>query len=163
MKKVRYYIFLFFLASILGWCGEIIFNLVVNDKLVNPGTLSLCWCPVYGVAAIIIDLITNMKFKIWQNALILGFVSIVDEYLSAYISEEYFNNRLWDYSNFPLNFQGRVCLPIVFIFIACGLISIYTFIPKAKKFYEKHEKIVNIISYILLIIFVLNIIYDALH
>ena len=151
------------MASILGWCGEIVFNLIVNNKFVNPRTLSLCWCPVYGVAVIIIDLITNKKFKIWQNAVIIGVVSVIDEYLSAYISEEYFNNRLWDYSNFPLNFQGRVCLPIVFIFVACGLISIYVLIPVAKKNYEKHQKIINITSYLLLLVFILNIVYDAIH
>lgn len=162
MKKIHYYIFIFFISSILGWCGEVIFNLIVHDKLINPGTLFLCWCPIYGIAAIIIDLITKKEYKIWQNALIIAVISIIDEYIAAFISEEIFNHKLWDYSNRFMNFQGRICLSMTILFVVIGLIAVYFFIPRVKKIYKKHYKIISKVNYILSVIFILNIIIECI-
>lgn len=161
-KSIHYYIFIFFLGSILGWCGEVVFNLIVHNKLVNPGTLSLCWCPIYGVAAVIINLITKKEYKWWKNALIIAVVSTIDEYLAAVISEEIFNNQLWDYSNHFLNFQGRICLEMTLLFTIAGLFAIYIILPITKDFYKKYYKVINKFNYILLIIFILNIIFDSI-
>lgn len=161
-KKYHYYIFIFFLGAILGWCGEVIFNLIVNNKLVNPGTLSLCWCPIYGIAAVIIDMITKKENKIWKNALIIAIVSLIDEYIAAVISEEIFNNRLWDYSNYFLNFQGRICLGMTILFVFFGLLAIYVILPMTKKMYQKYYKIINKLNYVLLTVFILNIIVDSI-
>lgn len=162
MKKYHYYIFIFFLGSILGWCGEVIFNLVVNNKLVNPGTLYLCWCPIYGVAAVIMSLITKKEYNLITNAIIIAGISTIDEYIAAVITEEVFHNKLWDYSNHPFNFQGRICLDMTLLFVLCGLIATYIILPKSKTIYNKHQNIINKINYILLIIFILNIILQSI-
>ena len=162
VKKIHYYIFLFFLGSILGWCSEVIFNLMINHQLVNPGTLFLCWCPIYGVAAVIIDLITKKEYKWWQNALIICVVSVIDEYIAAVISEEVFNHKLWDYSNYFMNFQGRICLGMALLFTIAGLFAVYIFIPKSKQIYKTKHKIIKKYNYILTTIFVLNIIIECI-
>jgi len=162
MKKVHYYIFIFFVSSILGWCGEVIFNLLFHDKLINPGTLFLCWCPIYGIAAVIINLITKKEYRIWQNALIIAFISIIDEYMAALISEEIFNHKLWDYSNHFLNFQGRISFSMTMLFVIIGLLAIYFILPKIKYIYKKHYKIINKTNNILSIIFVFNIIIECI-
>lgn len=161
-NKFHYYIFIFFLFAILGWCGEVVFNLIVNNKLVNPGTLFLCWCPIYGIAAVIIDLIAKKEYKVWQNALTIVVVSVVDEYIAAVISEEIFNHKLWDYSNYFMNFQGRICLSMTILFVVIGLLAVYILLPMVKKIYKKNYKILNKISYVLLILFILNIIVECI-
>jgi len=161
-NKYHYYIFIFFLGAILGWCGEVVFNFVVHDKLINPGTLFLCWCPIYGVAAVIIDLITKKEYKLIINAIIIATISTIDEYLAAVISEEVFNHQLWNYSKHPFNFQGRICLDMTLLFTLFGLLATYIFLPKAKKIYENNYKIINKTNYILLTIFILNIVIECI-
>lgn len=161
-KSIQYYIFIFFLGAISGWCGEVIFNLIVNNKLVNPGTLFLCWCPIYGIAAVVIDLITKKEYKWWKNALIIAVVSTIDEYLAAVISEEIFNNQLWDYSNYFLNFQGRICLGMTVLFVVAGLFAVYVILPRTEKFYKKYSKVINKLNYVLVTIFLLNIVVESI-
>ena len=160
--KRHYYIFVFFLGAILGWCGEVIFNLVVHDKLINPGTLFLCWCPIYGVAVVIIDLITKREYKLGINAIIIATVSTIDEYLAAVISEEIFNHQLWDYSTHKFNFQGRVCLDMTLLFTLLGLLATYIFFTQTKEIYKKNYILINKVNYALLMIFILNIVVECI-
>ena len=60
------------------------------------------------------------------------------EYLTSYTLEKRFNARWWDYSDMPLNINGRVCLPFTLCFGIAGVIVTQFIIPP----------IVNSISYI---------------
>ena len=162
MKKVHYYIFIFFLGSIGGWCGEFIYQILIGNGITSPGALSLPWCPIYGVAAVIISLMAHKGDNFILNTVEIAVVSLIDEYLAAWISEEIFNNRIWDYSDKFLNFQGRVCLSMTLIFVAVGLLSVYIIIPKAKKLYEKYTNKFMLTNYILIVIFILNIVVDSI-
>lgn len=160
LKKINYYVFLFFVGSIVGWFLEILFSLIVRGKLVNPGSLSGPWCQIYGIAILIILLIVNKKDNFKVAFLKISLIVSIDEYLSAFISEEVFNHQLWDYSSNFLNFQGRICLSMTILFIIGGLIIYYLAVPLLSKIYAKYSKYIRIINPILTCLFILNIIID---
>lgn len=158
MKKIYFYIFIFLLASILGWFGEFIWRSIYFKQLVNPGALIGPFCPIYGTAAIVLFLTLSKKDKIIINLINIVIVSTLVEYCTALISEEIFNHKLWSYSHLPLNFQGRVCLNMTVVFSIVGLIGFYYIKPLVEKYYENHQLVVKYFDYIFGFLFLCNII-----
>lgn len=154
---IHKYIYLFFVTSILGWFGEVFFGLLVHHELVNPGTLCGMWCPIYGVACVLISFIFKKEDGLIKNFIKITFISLIVEYISAFISEEFFNHRLWDYSNSFLNFQGRICLSMGILFGMVGLVFAYFLLPKLTSFFEKNAKQCIKLNIILLFLFLVNI------
>ncbi len=161
-KKLAIYVYLFFTASILGWIGEVFFGLLINHKLVNPGTLCGMWCPIYGVACVLIALVFKKEDNKIKNFFKIVIISLVVEYISAFISEEFFDHRLWDYSDFFLNFQGRICLSMGILFGVIGLAFSYFLLPKMIAFYEKNKKQCICMNYVLLFLFLTNIVIECI-
>lgn len=157
MKKLNYYLSIFLSASIIGWVGEIFYSLIFRSKFVIPGNIPP-FCPIYGAGIVTLLIIINKK----ENK-ILSFIKIVlaetiVEYISAYISEEYFNHVIWDYSHHFLNIDGRVCLLYSLMWGVLGYLFIYFLEPKIKKIYHKHHsKNLNLFFYIIFILFIMSI------
>lgn len=164
MKKydVNFYILLFFWGSILGWISEVLFNLIAYDRLVSPGVLNGPWCPIYGVALLVISFFTNNKQPGYISFIKIFLITGIDEYLAAFISEKFFNNKIWDYSNNFLNINGRVCLSMTILFTLLGLISTYIYIPLINKIYNKIKKYSKYINTLLILLFILDIFYKII-
>lgn len=156
--EIHKYIYLFFSTAMLGWFGEILFQLLLKQKLVNPGTLCGMWCPIYGVASVFIALLLKKEDSIFKNFIFIVFISLIVEYVSAYISEEFFNHRLWDYTGAFLNFQGRICFSMGILFGLVGLFFLYFLLPILNRFYEEHKVGWKKMNVLFLILFVTNII-----
>ena len=91
----------------------------------------------------------------WWMILIVGFFfSMILEYPTSYILEKKFHARWWDYSNLPLNINGRTCA-ITSIGFGIGAIIIMNYLIPS------YEKILVIIP--ATIIAVLCVIFVALH
>lgn len=159
--KIHYLLFLFFLASMLGWVGEIIYRFFMVQRIVNPGTLSGPWCPIYGTAIVFIYLFTKKKDSLLKNFIKMVGISTVVEYISAFISEEFFHHKIWDYSNYFLNFQGRVCLQMSLLFGFISMICIYFVLPKVEKIYQKYMQEIVRLDRILLFLFLFNIVFQS--
>ena len=68
--------------------------------------------PIYGLAALLITLIANrVGYNLWKVFILGSIVSALIEYLSSYFQEKIFHTKAWDYSNYPLNLNGRINLP----------------------------------------------------
>lgn len=162
MKKIKYYLHLFFLAAITGWVIEILYSLIFRNKLVTPGNISP-FCPIYGVALVfMMILVRKNENKIYSFIKIFSIATLV-EYISAYISEVYFDHRIWNYSNYVLNIDGRVCLIFSLIWGIFGFLYIYIVEPKMYKFYEKYSsKKSDLFLYTMIILFFLNILIKVL-
>ena len=156
------YIYIFFVTSMLGWFLEVLFGVIVHHKLVNPGTLCGMWCPIYGVACVFIGLLLKKEDGHIKNFIKITLISLVVEYISAFISEEFFSHRLWDYSTFFLNFQGRICLSMGILFGMGGFVFSYFLLPKLNTFYEKNEKQCMWLNFVFLILFSANIIIECM-
>jgi uncharacterized membrane protein len=61
----------------------------------------------------------------WQVFIVVALVSAVLEYFTSWALEAMFHARWWDYSDMPLNLNGRICLPASMLFGLMGLLVVY--------------------------------------
>ncbi len=112
-RKITFYslAYYFFIYAFLGWATEVIFALMKNGVLMKRGFLTGPLCPIYGFSFVFLLLILNPEKNnfftlfVW-SALITTFL----ELLTGTVILEVFGKRLWNYSRFPLNLNGHICL-----------------------------------------------------
>ncbi len=124
MLVVKWFILLM-VYSFIGWIYESIVVSVEERRLVNRGFLNGPICPVYGFGGlIIISLLYNKVENTFVLFLICMVITTTLEYITAIILEKVFDARWWDYSNYPLNFQGRICLLGAVVFGILGVLAL---------------------------------------
>ena len=107
-----YHIFAFFLIySCLGWCLEVIYAAATTGQLVNRGFLNGPVCPIYGFGMIIV-LFALTPLQNSVLALYIGGVILPSalELVGGWPLEKIYHTRWWDYSDFPFNIGGYICL-----------------------------------------------------
>ncbi len=104
----------FFFYGFACWFMECIFETIrqkrpVFDRGFNKGPI----CTIYGVAWLFIYFAMKPLDGHWVWLYLAGMLyATILEYITAVILEKAFHQKLWDYTDFPLNIRGRVCLPI---------------------------------------------------
>lgn len=149
-KLIRNF-YIFFIFSLIGWLYEMsLFFIYGNgEEVYNRGFLLGPYLPIYGFGILLIMLIlTPLKEKLelegtkpWLS-LVISFLSIVLlttslELLASYLLEFLGLEKLWDYSKFSYNFQGRISLRHSIRFGLGGLLSIYVLLPYLEGLIEK--------------------------
>ncbi len=131
----RYFVY-FIIYSFIGWIYETCYCTIHEKEWENRGFLYGPCIPLYGVGATLAQIIfIDSPFRILQNAsyvtifLVCSIGSIFLEYFTSYVLEKKFNARWWDYSDLPLNINGRVCLPFTLCFGVAGIIVTQLIIP----------------------------------
>lgn len=139
MLASRYFV-LFIIYSFMGWLYETVFCTIKTHQWKNRGFLFGPVCPIYGIGAVAISAIMNnisyfknVGYSWWHIFLISFLGSILLEYATSWILEILFHAIWWDYSNVPLNINGRVCLPAACGFGAAGLLVVYIIAPFTEK------------------------------
>lgn len=163
MSKFLFYFLLFFIYSFIGWVIEMFtVNFVLKQKFADRGFFIGPYCPIYGFASIIMIFILS-RYK--GDILVLFFMSIIIctiiEYFTSYIMEKLFKARWWDYSNEPFNLNGRICLINSIGFGILGVLLIRIINPFFVGLLSKlGTNVLNIISLILLILFMFDVIFS---
>lgn len=114
----------FIIYSILGYIIETIFGAITKGVIESRKSfLYGPFCGIYGLGAVIMILCLQ-PFKKNNNTLFWGgfIVGSIIEYIVSWIGEVIFHVIWWDYSNMPLNINGRIC---VYFSIFWGLLGIY--------------------------------------
>lgn len=155
---INRYIIFYFLFALLGWVWESIYCTIQNQKWQNRGFLYGPLCPIYGAGSIFAlfayDLINRgvlEKLSVLQIFIVGFLVSMVLEYPTSYILEKLFHARWWDYSNLPLNINGRTSVPTSVGFGLAAILVMDYLIPKAENFYSILPEILAIILPFILI------------
>lgn len=155
LTKKEEIILYFFIYAAIGWILEMIYCVYELGVIQNRGFLIGPICPIYGIGAVSILLITQRKklnnIKIFILALVLFTVL---EYITSLTLEWIFHIRWWDYSNEWLNFQGRISL---FYSIAWGIFAVIF----VKWIHPNIEKLVKIVQRHITYYAQLTIIYGA--
>ena len=100
----------FFVYSFAGWLWEVVYTLAVKRKFVNRGFLFGPICPIYGVGGLLAIVVVGQVPGVVAQFVVGGVLATVVEYVTSWVLERLFGARWWDYSDFPLNINGRVCL-----------------------------------------------------
>lgn len=149
----------FIIYSILGFIIETLFGLVTKGVIESRQSfLYGPFCAIYGLGAVImigmLQYFNKNNFSLFFGGFLIG--SVV-EYLVSLFGEMMLHVKWWDYSNMPLNINGRIC---VYFSIFWGVLAIFlmTYInKKVDKFLDWCKERINMkvlkITTILIIIF----------
>lgn len=121
---------IFFLFSIAGWLWEGVFVGIRYGMFINRGFLHGPWLPIYGTGGLLMISFLGE----WKHRPILvygGSVALcaIVEYVTGYLLETVYHHKWWDYSNFPLNLQGRICPQDTMFFGVFGMFAVYYAAP----------------------------------
>ena len=106
-----FYILCFFAYSFLGWVCECIYCSIPAKKFINRGFLEGPYCPIYGCGAmLVIYLLTPFAAKPLLLFVAGILVTSALEYITSWLMEMFFHTKWWDYSTYPFNINGRICL-----------------------------------------------------
>lgn len=126
----------FVLYSFIGWIYETVLTSIVWGEFAERGFLHLPLCVIYGFSALLLIFLLR---KIKSAPLIFlaggGIVTAI-ELAASYVLEA-FGQRLWDYEDWALDFQGRISLGSSLIFGMLCLILMKLLHPLCLKIYEK--------------------------
>ena len=136
-----YYLMLyFFVYGFLGWCTEVAFAAVKEQKFVNRGFLNGPICPIYGVGvSAVVFFLEPYSHKLLLLYVASVIIVTLIEGLTGWIMDVLFHSKWWDYSDMKFNIGGYVCLTFSLIWgVACVAImkfihplihKVLTFIP----------------------------------
>lgn len=130
------YIILFAVCSVVGWVFESLLAIVKTHAWEQRGFLYGPVCPIYGVGVVAIVLAAKAAIDYagasdawWHVALAAFFGSMILEYVTSVVLEKAFHAYWWDYSDMPLNINGRTCIPAACLFTVGGLAAVYIISP----------------------------------
>lgn len=136
--------YIFFVFAVLGWLYEmsLFFFYNIPDEIYNRGFLLGPYLPIYGFGGLLIVYIKEGLEKAYPKdkklgiakEILLSFILVVFlatslELISSYLLDFLKLEKLWDYSNFKYNFQGRISLRHSFRFGLGGLFFLYIVLP----------------------------------
>lgn len=130
----------FIVYSIAGFLIETSFALVRYGVLESRQSfLYGPFCSIYGIGAVVMVLFLQYfqknRFTLFAGGFLIGSIT---EYLVSLIGELILHVKWWDYSNMPLNINGRICF---YYSIFWGVLAI--FLMKVV-----HPRIQKLIAYI---------------
>ncbi len=151
----------FILYSFLGWVWESIYCTIKEKKWADRGFLFGPICPIYGSCVVVTSLLfgaipalSDPSFPIWAIFIICYIGSAIAEFGTSWVLEKRFHARWWDYSNIPLNIQGRICVPVSTAFGAAGVLIVKYLIPVVNGMHASiHPLVYEIFALIFAIIF----------
>ncbi len=114
----------FIIYSVLGYIIETIYGMITKGVWESRQSfLYGPFCGIYGLGAVIM-IVCLHKFPKKFNTLFIGgfIVGSVVEYVVSLVGEMLLGVKWWDYSNMPLNINGRIC---VYFSIFWGFLGIY--------------------------------------
>lgn len=114
----------FIIYSVLGYIIETLFGMVTKGVWESRQSfLYGPFCSIYGLGAVVM-IMSLQYFNQNNNRLFIGgfIVGSIVEYIVSWYGDVFLHIKWWDYSNMPLNLNGRIC---VFFSIFWGLLAIY--------------------------------------
>lgn len=164
IRSFDFYVILFFLLSVIGWLWEVAIYLVTEHAWINRGIYLGPYLPIYGAGGLLLwFLLHRLHEKKLLTFLLAAAVCSVVEYVTSVFLEWKWGMRWWDYSEFAMNLNGRICLLGAVCFGLGGMLLNCYLMPEYMRLYHKiTPKRRMILCGILLVIFVLDATYCAI-
>lgn len=126
--SIAQWILFFFVYGFVGWICECFYVSAKHAwkkkswEFVNRGFLHGPFIPIYGFASISILLTTiQLRESTYIVYLAGALTATVFELITGTVMEKLFKVKYWDYSDWPLNYKGHICL---FVSMFWGLLSV---------------------------------------
>lgn len=159
-------ILIFLGLSFFGWLWEVTFHLLLSGEFANQGFLNGPWIPIYGSASVLIltllyRLRKNPGMEFLASIILCGFL----EYMTSLVLETISGGiKWWDYSEYFLNLNGRVCAEGLLVFGAGGIIVVYVLAPLADNLlHAADQKLLKLFTLVLLVLFCVDAAYSPFH
>ena len=114
----------FIIYSVAGYIIETLYGIITKGVWESRQSfLYGPFCGIYGLGAVVMILCLH-KFPKKYNVLFIGgfIVGSIVEYVISLFGEMVLGVKWWDYSNMPLNLNGRIC---VYFSVFWGFLGIY--------------------------------------
>ena len=141
----------FLIYSCLGWCVEVVYAAVSTGQLVNRGFLNGPVCPIYGFGMILVLFaLTPLQHSVLL--LYIGGVILPSalELIGGWILYKIYHTRWWDYSDYPFNIGGYICLEFCLLWGVGTLVVMKAVHPAIAAIFELIPPTVGLIIMILL-------------
>ena len=147
----------FVIFSFAGWIYESTYCTVNERRWENRGFLYGPVCPIYGTGTIVVLLMWHVAQAkgvdlAWWQIFLCSFIgSAILEYSTHCTLERLFHAYWWDYSNMPLNLNGRICLPASILFGLGGVFVVRVlYEPTLALTADVNHTVVEIVSLLLM-------------
>ena len=137
-------VLLFFSYSFVGWCMEVALKYFQYHRFINRGFLAGPWLPIYGSGCALITLAVDGLVHLSRYESSFGSVFAVSfvlcgllEYGASWFMEKRFHARWWDYSQKPMNLNGRIWIGNLMLFGIGGMIVVKFVNPVLLPLYSK--------------------------
>ena len=109
LKRVLLY---FIIYSFLGFVVETIYGALTKGVVESRQSCLIGpFCCIYGLGAMImIPGLQKFKKSNWGLFIAGAIEGSLVEYVVSWVGEIFFQIKWWDYSNLPLNINGRICI-----------------------------------------------------
>ena len=162
--KLVHLLLMFFVFSVAGWLWEVMLSYVTEGSFVNRGVLHGPLLPIYGRGAILI-LILLKKIRKNPAAEFAGIILLsgcMEYFISWYLEMVYDGKRWWDYSDYWLNLNGRICAEGLILFGIGGMFVVYVAAPFLDdKLRKMNSRWLMVFAAALLVIYAGDSIYSA--
>ena len=119
-------VLLFFVYSCAGWCMEVILKYRQYNRFINRGFMTGPILPIYGSGAVLITVAVDALARYdnsWGTIFFTSFFLCgTVEFLTSWLMEKRFHARWWDYSQKPMNLNGRVWIGNLILFGLAGVL-----------------------------------------
>ncbi len=137
--------FVFLLGSVIGAYYEQILYFVqtwwqtgVPVWSVRRGVIYGPFNVIYGFgASAMIYLLARKPYKDWQIFIYAGLLGGLVEYMISFLQQFFTHTMSWNYSNYPLNINGRTTIPFMFVWGLLGLLLVKVVYPPISRAIEK--------------------------
>ena len=162
--KPVHLLLMFFIFSVVGWVWEVILGYMTGGMIVNRGVLHSPLLPIYGKGVILI-LVLLKRFRKYPVAEFAGIILLsgcVEYFISWYLEMVYDGKRWWDYSDYWLNLNGRICAEGLILFGFGGMFVVYVAAPFLDNEMQKmNPRYLTILAAALVVIYAGDSVYSA--
>ena len=154
----------FLVYCFIGWVYESVWCCMIyhHRGFVNRGFLFGPWLPIYGIGFfIILGLFKLLRVKNPILVFVVGTVfATLCELTASYIIDAVSGKKMWDYTGYFLNFDGRIAFEPSMMFGIMIFVAICLIHPGIKKLQDKtrSSKVHNILFIILAGLFFIDLI-----